>query len=138
MSEQEPTRRERYRRQAWRRIKAAAMAQVHEAGTEAASLNAIARRMSMSAPALYRYFDDRDELFAELAVDAPLTPSQTHEAAAMREASSTSRVRALAHTYRDWAVDPELLHRTEIEATAGDLPSPRRRSVTPRAMGYCP
>lgn len=51
MREQEPTRRER------------------EGGAETVSLNAIARRMAMSAPALYRYFASRDELLADLAVD---------------------------------------------------------------------
>ncbi|MEC3973839.1 TetR family transcriptional regulator [Amycolatopsis sp. H20-H5] len=54
MSEEEPTRRERYRRRTVAEIKAAAMAQMRDGGTESVSLNAIARSMAMSAPALYR------------------------------------------------------------------------------------
>jgi AcrR family transcriptional regulator len=104
MSEQSPTRRERYRRQTVAEIKATAMTQVREGGPEAVSLNAIARSMAMSAPALYRYFAGRDELLAELAADVHLALAGALEAACARETSVASRARAVAHAYRDWAL----------------------------------
>jgi AcrR family transcriptional regulator len=119
MSEQELTRRERHRRRTVAQIKAAAMAQVHEGGTEAMSLNAIARSMSMSTPALYRYFDSRDELPAELAVDAHLALARTLEAAASQGASPGSRARSVANAYRDWALAQPGAYRLAYESAQG-------------------
>ncbi len=104
MSQHEPTRRERHRRQTVVEIKAAAMVQLCRGGVESVSLNAIARSMAMSAPALYRYFASRDELLADLAVDVHLALADALEAAADRKASPVSRVRAVANAYRDWAL----------------------------------
>src|SRR3954464_5807853 len=95
MPEREPTRRERYRRQTVAEIKAAAMDQLRAGGAEAVSLNAIARSMAMSAPALCRYFASRDELLADLAVDVHLALADALEAASAREASAASRVGAV-------------------------------------------
>jgi AcrR family transcriptional regulator len=116
---QELTRRERYRRQTVAQIKAAAMAQMHGDGVEAVSLNAIARGMAMSPPALYRYLDSRDELLAELAVDVHLALAETLEAAARRGASPDARVRAVANAYRDWALAQPHAYRLAYESTYG-------------------
>src|ERR1700761_2924513 len=70
MSVDGPTRRERQRRETLAEIKARAMDQVAAGGAAAVSLNAIARAMGMSPAALYRYFDGRDALLAELVVEA--------------------------------------------------------------------
>jgi AcrR family transcriptional regulator len=119
MLEQEPTRRERYRRQTVAEIKATALAQVREGGTEAVSLNAIARSMAMSAPALYRYFDSRDELLAELAVDIHRALAAALETAAAREPSPASRIRAVANAYRDWALAHPHAYHLAYETTHG-------------------
>ncbi|WP_143673003.1 TetR family transcriptional regulator, partial [Streptomyces sp. b94] len=50
------TPRERYRAQVRAEIKQHAWEQIATAGASALSLNAIAKRMGVSGPALYRYF----------------------------------------------------------------------------------
>src|ERR671918_2689132 len=69
-AEATPDRRARLR--AWTReeIKAAALRQLEEQGLEGVSLNAIAKELGMTGPALYRYVASRDELLADLVVDA--------------------------------------------------------------------
>jgi AcrR family transcriptional regulator len=119
MSDQRPTRRERYRRETVAEIKAAAMAQVHEGGTESVSLNAIARSMAMSTSALYRYFDSRDKLLAELAVDIHLALAGALEVAAIRQLPPASRVRAVANAYRDWALARPNAYRLAYESAHG-------------------
>jgi AcrR family transcriptional regulator len=119
MSEQKPTRRERLRAQTVAEIKAAAMAQVCEGGTESMSLTAIARSMAMSAPALYRYFDSRDELLAELAVDIHLALGDVLEAVATRRTSPAARIRAVANAYRDWALAHPHAYHLAYETTHG-------------------
>ncbi|WP_329213129.1 TetR/AcrR family transcriptional regulator [Streptomyces sp. NBC_01485] len=118
-AEQRLTRRERYRRETVAQIKAEAMSQVHEGGTEAVSLNAVARSMAMSGPALYRYFGSRDQLLAELAVDAHLALAGVLEAAATRDASPASRVRAVAGAYRDWALAQPGAYHLAYQSTHG-------------------
>jgi AcrR family transcriptional regulator len=51
-------------------IKERAWEQIATAGASALSLNAIAKQMGMSGPALYRYYAGRDELITELITDA--------------------------------------------------------------------
>ncbi|HEY4096552.1 MAG TPA: helix-turn-helix domain-containing protein, partial [Baekduia sp.] len=59
-----PTRRERQRTETLTEIRTRARAQVDEGGVAALSLNAIAKAMGVSGPALYRYFASRDDLLA--------------------------------------------------------------------------
>ncbi|MCS7477765.1 TetR/AcrR family transcriptional regulator [Umezawaea endophytica] len=119
MAEQEPTRRERIRRRTVAEIKAAAMDQVRESGSESLSLNAIARTMAMSMAALYRYFDSRDALLADLAVDVHLDLAEALEAAAGRPASPVARVRAVANAYREWALAHPHAYRLAHGSTHG-------------------
>jgi len=95
------TPRERYRSQMCAEIKEHAWAQIATAGASALSLNAIARQMGMSGPALYRYFANRDELITELITDAYRSLADTFRAAAASGADLT----ALAHALRTWALD---------------------------------
>jgi len=67
------TRRERLRETTVEEIKTVARRQMGEQGGANLSLRAIAAEMGMSAPALYRYFDTRDELVTALIVDAYLS-----------------------------------------------------------------
>lgn len=57
-----PSRRERARAATIGEIKETAVALMRERGTTDVSFADIARSMGMTAPALYRYFEDRDEL----------------------------------------------------------------------------
>jgi AcrR family transcriptional regulator len=134
MAEREPTRRERYRRQTVAEIKAAAMAQLCEGGAEAVSLNAVARSMAMSPPALYRYFAGRDELLAELAVEVHLGLADALEAAAGRKASGTSRIRAVAHAYRDWAVARPHAYHLAYETAYGSARDHAADRIAPAAQ----
>jgi AcrR family transcriptional regulator len=59
-----PTRRERVRLQTLDEIKQHAIQQVAAGGPSALSLNAIAKAMGMSGPAIYRYFASREQLLA--------------------------------------------------------------------------
>ncbi|MEW2059542.1 TetR/AcrR family transcriptional regulator [Streptomyces sp. NPDC007002] len=97
------TPRERYRAQVRAEIKQHAWEQIATAGASALSLNAIAKRMGVSGPALYRYFAGRDELITELIRDAYRSLADAVRAAAAAGADPA----ALAHVLRDWALaDP--------------------------------
>ncbi|WP_433891156.1 TetR/AcrR family transcriptional regulator [Streptomyces sp. CA-111067] len=76
------TPRERYRTQVRAEVKERAWEQIASAGASALSLNAIAKQMGMSGPALYRYFAGRDELITELIRDAYRSLADTFVAAA--------------------------------------------------------
>src|SRR5689334_538492 len=95
------TPRERYRTQLRAEIKERAWEQIATAGASALSLNAIAKQMGMSGPALYRYFAGRDELITELITDAYRSLGDTFRAAAVASADVTT----LAHALRGWALD---------------------------------
>ncbi|MGW5600733.1 TetR/AcrR family transcriptional regulator [Streptomyces rochei] len=98
------TPRERYRAQVRAEIKEHAREQIATAGASALSLNAIAKRMGMSGPALYRYFAGRDELITELVRDAYRSLADTFREAA----GSGADLAGLAHTMRSWALaDPQ-------------------------------
>ncbi|WP_194814801.1 TetR/AcrR family transcriptional regulator [Nocardia sp. XZ_19_385] len=96
--------RERYRAQVRAEIKQHAWDQIATAGVSALSLNAIAKHVGMSGPALYWYFANRDELITELIRDAYRSLAD-----AVRSAfDSGSGVPGLAHAVRDWALeDPQ-------------------------------
>ncbi|MFJ8332456.1 TetR/AcrR family transcriptional regulator [Streptomyces sp. NPDC094437] len=97
------TPRERYRVQVRAEIKKHAWQQIATAGASALSVNAIAKRMGVSGPALYRYYASRDELITELIKDAYRSLADTLRATA----ASGGDVSALAHAIRRWALaDP--------------------------------
>ncbi|MFE1030137.1 TetR/AcrR family transcriptional regulator [Streptomyces sp. NPDC058818] len=95
------TPRERYRTQVRAEIKEHAWEQIATAGASALSLNAIAKRMGMSGPALYRYFAGRDELITELVRDAYRSLADTFRAAA----GAGADLAGPAHALRAWALD---------------------------------
>ncbi|MFE2911981.1 TetR/AcrR family transcriptional regulator [Kitasatospora indigofera] len=98
------TPRERYRSQVRAEIVEQAWKQVATAGASALSLNAIAKQMGMSGPALYRYFGSRDDLITELVREAYRSLADTLSAAAAAGAD----LAGLAHALRDWALaDPQ-------------------------------
>ncbi|MFJ9119374.1 TetR/AcrR family transcriptional regulator [Streptomyces sp. NPDC102394] len=108
------TPRERYRAQLRAEVKERAWEQIAAAGAPGLSLNAIAKQMGMSGPALYRYFAGRDELITELIRDAYRSLADTVRAAAAPGADLARLGRAL----RTWALeDPQryfLLYGTPV------------------------
>jgi AcrR family transcriptional regulator len=104
MTDAGPSSRERYRAQVRAEIKSHAWEQIAEAGVPALSLNAIAKRLGMSGPALYRYFASRDELITALIRDAYRSVADTVRAAH----DGGADLAGLARVIRDWArKDPQ-------------------------------
>ncbi|MEU1390537.1 MULTISPECIES: TetR/AcrR family transcriptional regulator [unclassified Nonomuraea] len=113
------TPRERYRAQIRGEIKEHAWRQIATTGASALSLNAIAKQMGMSGPALYRYYANRDELITELIRDAYRSLADTLRSATAKggekggEKATGSDDRGaglagLAHAVRAWALhDPQ-------------------------------
>ncbi|GLY54747.1 TetR/AcrR family transcriptional regulator [Lentzea sp. NBRC 102530] len=96
--------RERYRVQVREEVKRHAWEQIAANGVTALSLNAIAKEMGMSGPALYRYFAGRDELITELVRDAYRSLADTVRAAHGLGVT----VVGLASVIRGWAIaDPQ-------------------------------
>ncbi|AQZ62547.1 Transcriptional regulator, TetR family [[Actinomadura] parvosata subsp. kistnae] len=96
--------RERYRAQVREEIKRHAWEQIATAGVAVLSLNAIAKQVGMSGPALYRYFASRDELITALIRDAYRSLADEVRAAA----DSGADLIGLARAIREWArSDPQ-------------------------------
>src|SRR5262245_12253381 len=100
------SRRERYRRDTRAELKRLALAQLAALGAGGLSLNAIARDLGMTGPALYRYVGSRDDLLTELVVDSYDDLAAALQAAVdgVRSRRPTARLRALGLAYRDWAL----------------------------------
>jgi AcrR family transcriptional regulator len=78
-------------------VKRVALQQLQQGGPAAVAINAIARELGVSGPALYRYFKNRDALLTALVLDA-----YDDLADALDPADSLA---ALAHAYRAWALE---------------------------------
>jgi AcrR family transcriptional regulator len=100
------TRRERLRLQTLDEIKQHALAQVAQGGAPALSLNAIAKAMGMSGPAIYRYYASREELLAALVTDGygELAAVVQGAAAAGARRAPERRLADVAAAYRAWAL----------------------------------
>src|SRR4051812_19747595 len=97
--------RERFREQVRDDVKAVALEQLATGGPAALSVNAIAKELGVSGPALYRYFANRDELLGELVVDTYHDFAAALAAAADRGLGlgPAQRLRALAGASRPFA-----------------------------------
>jgi len=113
------SRRERRHEQTRQEIKQIARQQMAQQGTAASlSLRGIAAEMGMSAPSLYNYYMNRDDLVTDLLVD-----SYTHQAETLEQARAScpaqETIACLLTTvlaYRQWAVE----HPTEFALIAGN------------------
>jgi AcrR family transcriptional regulator len=94
----------RYREQVRDEIKTHAWTQIATTGASALSLNAIAKQMGISGPALYRYFRNRDELITELVLDAYRDLADTCHAASKPDDAPAARLTAAALALRQWAL----------------------------------
>ncbi len=103
---QPPSRRDRYRAETREEAKRIALDQLATGGQAALSLNAIARELGMTGPALYRYFASRDELLTALIVDAydDLGTTLTRAVADAASGGPDEQLRALGRTMRAWAL----------------------------------
>ena len=101
----ETTRRERNRENTLQEIKSTAWEQIANEGVSALSLRAIARAMGMTAPGLYRYFANRDELVSALIIDAFDSFGRFLEEArdALPAGDHLGRFRAICMAYFEWA-----------------------------------
>ncbi|MFC5822300.1 TetR/AcrR family transcriptional regulator [Nonomuraea insulae] len=118
-----PTPRQRYREQVRREIKQVALAQIGDGGASTLSLNAVARHLGMTGPAIYKYFDSRDSLLAELILDG-----FGEVAAAVRtgvsEGEPRARLHALARAFHSWVV----AHPHLFQLLAGTSPESVQRA----------
>ncbi|WP_329073822.1 TetR/AcrR family transcriptional regulator [Streptomyces niveus] len=100
------TPRQRYRDHVRAEIKQAALRQIGDGGPASLSLNAIARELGVTGPALYKYFAGRDALLTELIIEGyeDVAGAVRAEAARTADRPARERLHALAAVYRDWAV----------------------------------
>jgi AcrR family transcriptional regulator len=130
----------RARRRAWTReeIKASALRQLAEHGVEGLSLNAIAKELGMTGPALYRYVTSRDELLADLVVDAweELADALERAAEDSAKASASERLGAIGLAYRAWGTAQPHRYRLAIQTRlgSGELAPDRVIPAAQRAM----
>jgi AcrR family transcriptional regulator len=130
----------RARLRAWTRdeIKAAALRQVAQHGVEGLSLNAIAKELGMTGPALYRYITSRDELLADLVGDAWEDLADALERAVGEHAgrSAAERLGAIGLAYRAWGTAQPHRYRLAIQTRlgSGDVAPDRVIPAAQRAM----
>jgi AcrR family transcriptional regulator len=100
-----PSRRERARAATIAEIKETALRLMHEQGTTDVRFSDIAREMGMTAPALYRYFADGDDLLTALIVDAydDLADAVSEARDRVPEDDPSGRLLAVSQAYRTWA-----------------------------------
>jgi AcrR family transcriptional regulator len=116
-----PDRRTRVRDWTRAEIKAAALRQLEEHGVEGISLNAVAKELGMTGPALYRYVSSRDGLLAELVVDAweELAAALVSAAEENHGASAAKRLGAIGLAYRTWALAQPHRYRLAVQTQLG-------------------
>ncbi len=87
-------------------IKETAWQYIAEYGAPALSLRAIARRLKITAPAIYNYYPDRDALVTALIIDAYTSFGDAQIAArdAFAEHDIIGQLHAIGHAYRQWAL----------------------------------
>jgi len=97
--------RARFREQVREDVKAVALEQLAAGGPAAVSVNAIAKRLGVSGPSLYRYFANRDDLLSELVVDTYHDFADALAEAVDRDRGSppAGRLRTLAGAWRAFA-----------------------------------
>lgn len=137
------TRRELKREETEAEIKEVARQQMAEVGAAALSLRSIAREMGLTAPALYRYFANRDALVTALIVEAYSSLATAMAAADATRARDdfNGRFQAIAFAFRNWAIqhpqDFALIYGTPIPGYI----APREQTMEPagqvlQALGF--
>lgn len=100
------TRRQRLRADTEEEIVAAARAILTGDGMPALTLRAIAARIGMTAPALYRYVDSRDEILRRMCTTIyDELADRLHAAIEVAGQAPIDRATAMMRAYRSWALD---------------------------------
>ena len=99
------TRRERVRVETVREIKETARRVLVEQGPDGLALRAVAREMGMTAPALYRYFDSREDLIEHVVADLydELTDQIEVAIDAAEPATTPVQLMDASRAFRRWA-----------------------------------
>jgi AcrR family transcriptional regulator len=100
------SRRDRLRADTVREIKETARRVLVEQGVDGLALRAVAREMGMSAPALYRYFDSREDLVEHVVADLYHELVDVLEAArdAVVPTDPGPQLLAASRAFRGWAI----------------------------------
>ncbi|WP_433261269.1 TetR/AcrR family transcriptional regulator [Actinosynnema sp. CS-041913] len=115
------------------------MAEIHgavrtllvEQGPTAVTINAVARQVGMSGPALYHYYASHDELVGAVTADLfrELTTTMEQARDARADAPVDQRILAACRAMRAWAIT----HRAEFGwIFASPISPPNRQSDSPR------
>ncbi|QHZ00167.1 putative HTH-type transcriptional regulator [Streptomyces sp. S4.7] len=128
--------RQRYRQHVRTEIKQAALRQIGDGGPASLSLNAIARELGVTGPALYKYFGSRDALLTELILEGyeSVASAVRAEAARTAERPARERLHALAGAYRQWAVDAPHLHQLLAGSPSPGYEAPAETIDSARAV----
>lgn len=132
------SRRERVRLATIDEIKQVAREQLAEHGPASLSLRAVAREMGMTASALYRYVDSRDDLIDALATDAFRSLADALEVGfdTAPDGDFLARWRSVTRAYRRWAhanaIEYKLIFGSPLDHTQlkqGDADAEMHRSI---------
>ncbi|MGP3991316.1 TetR/AcrR family transcriptional regulator [Streptomyces sp. 3N207] len=106
MSAQTGSRRERQRRATLEEIHAAARKLLTEKGSAAVTINAVARQVGMSGPALYHYYAGHDVLVGAVTADffSELAAAMEQARDARPDAPVDDRILAVCRAMRAWAI----------------------------------
>jgi len=121
-------------------IKEAAWKQIADEGAPALSLRAIARKLKITAPAIYNYFPSRDELVTALIVDAftSLGDSQKQAIESIPASKPELRLSTLGLAYRDWAIQYEQRYQLIFGTPIPDYVGPDDVTMPPAAWALVP
>lgn len=100
------TRRERGKADTDREIRQEARALLVNEGAEAVTLRAIARKVGITAPALYRYYSSREDLIEHIRVDicTDLADELNVDLAPISDGDVLGQVLAICRGFRRWAI----------------------------------
>ena len=113
-----PSRRERIAEVTREDLSAAARALLIEGGVEAVTVRAVAARAGMTAPAIYRYFTNREALLTRVMTDLLADLASHMQAVVDQEPTAAGRWQQACRAFRHWALD----HRVEFGLIFGDPP----------------
>ncbi|MFV1990264.1 MAG: TetR/AcrR family transcriptional regulator, partial [Acidimicrobiales bacterium] len=122
------SRRDRIRQLTQDEIKTIALRQIAEGGVELVSMNAIAKEMGMSGPALYRYFENRQALLLDVVKDGFESLHQAIMFADSMYENVVDRITAMANAYRTWAQENSELYGLLFSTV---IPGVERKSLEP-------
>src|SRR5215218_10931358 len=99
------SRRDRLRADTVREIKQTARRVLVDQGVDGLALRAVARQMGMTAPALYRYFDSREDLVEHVVADLydELSDHLEEVRDAAEPATPGVQLMSAARAFRQWA-----------------------------------